>query len=291
MITPNEPYPKLAKEFTVKNLYFKREDLHPYGSHKGRSIPVMIDKYIERGIKHFAISSSGNAALAAACYIKEINEKREERIKLEILVGQHISSSKLKRLENFRNMEISVTMHDRPIQTLFVKTQDKDVKALRQSTDDLSLIGYEELAKELLTIEDLQAVFIGTSSGTTAEALAKYFIEKNKSIQVHIVQKFSCHPMADAFVDDGVIEEKSIADAIVDHSAIRKDKLVKLIEKSKGSGWIASNEQIKSAQEITKKNTGIDISTNSALSVAGLMQATYTGQTWDGSVVCLICGE
>ena len=34
----------------MKDLYFKREDLHPYGSHKGRSITVMIDIYIKEGI-------------------------------------------------------------------------------------------------------------------------------------------------------------------------------------------------------------------------------------------------
>ena len=70
-VTPLEAYPKLAKAIGVNRLYFKREDLHPYGSHKGRSIPVMIDKYFKAGDRRFANSSSGNAALAAAKYIKE----------------------------------------------------------------------------------------------------------------------------------------------------------------------------------------------------------------------------
>ena len=97
--------------------------------------------------------------------------------------------------------------------------------------------------------------------------------------------------MANHFVDDQALDEKSLADAIIDHSAIRKEKLIKLIEKTGGSGWIVSNEQIQSAQEIAKENTGIIISTNSALSVAGLMQAVYTSKSWKGSVVCIICGD
>jgi threonine dehydratase len=292
MITPNESYQKLAESLEIKELFFKREDLHPYGSHKGRSIPFMIDTYMGQGIKHFAISSSGNAALAAAHHIVKVNEKREDKIILEILVGQHIASNKLEKLERFICDEISVTMHDRPLQTLFSKTQDSGIKALRQSSDDLSLIGYEELAKELVKISNLDAVFIGTSSGTTAQALAKYF--KNniaKKIQVHVVQTSSCHPISDSFVDDVTLDEKSIADAIVDHTALRKDIVIKLVEESGGSGWIASNEQIKSAKDIVKRKIGLDISNNSALSVAGLMQAVYTGQTFSGPVVCIICGD
>src|ERR1035437_8229763 len=112
MLTPQKNYPNLAKALGVSSLYLKREDLHPYGSHKGRSIPVMIDHYVKDGKRHFAISSSGNAALAAAMYLKELNGKNKalahnvsdkralvvvggadqglENLKLEILVGNHI---------------------------------------------------------------------------------------------------------------------------------------------------------------------------------------------------------
>ncbi len=294
MITRHEAYPELAKALEMKNLFFKREDLHPYGSHKGRSIPVMIDTYMSQGISSFAISSSGNAALAAAFYVEKLNQERatpEEKIKLDILVGQHISTKKLRKLEQFKNQYINVTMHDRPLQTLFTKTKDQTIKGLRQSTDDTSLIGYSALADELMEIPNLQAVFLGTSSGTTAQALAEYFESKGQKIEVHVVQTSSCHPISDAFVDDQLLDEQSIADAIVDHASIRKDAVVKLLEKNGGSGWVVSNEQIIAAQVITKKHTQVDISTNSALSVAGLMQGVYTGKAWSGSVVCVICGD
>jgi threonine synthase len=291
MITRHEAYPELAKALEVKNLFFKREDLHPYGSHKGRSIPAMIDEYMKQGIKHFALSSSGNAAFAAAKYVQEINNNGANNIILEILVGRHISTKKLAKLSQFQNNEITVTMHDRPLQTVFNKVQDGTVRGLRQSVDDLALIGYKELAEELLEIQNLQAIFIGTSSGTAAQALAQCFIENKRNVEVHIVQTSSCHPISNDFVDDETLDEQSIADAIVDHSAIRKGILIKLINETGGSGWIASNEQILSAQNMTKKYTGLDISANSALSVAGLMQAVYTGKSWDGSVACVICGD
>lgn len=291
MITKNEPVSGLAQTLQVKSLFFKREDLHPYGSHKGRSIPTMIDVYFAEGIRHFAISSSGNAALAAAFYVGKLNSEKGSEIRLDILVGQHITTKKLRKLEQFKSDLIKVTSHDRPIQTLFNITKDPNIKALRQSTDDTAILGYEELAKELLEIPALQAVFIGTSSGTTAQALSLYFKSLNKKVEVHIVQTSSCHPMSSLFVDDQVIEELSIADAIVDQTATRQSKLLELIKENGGSGWIASNEQISAAQEMTRKYANIEISTNSALSVAGLMQAVYTGKTWSGSVACMICGD
>ena len=291
MITKNEAVPELAEAFEMKSLYFKREDLHPYGSHKGRSTPFMMSHYIKLGFKKFAISSSGNAALAAAHYVEHLNSIGVKDITLDILVGQHIKTKKLRKLEQFSNDNIRITSHDRPLQTLFTITKDPTIKGLRQSNDDVSLIGYETLAEELLQIPDLKAVFMGTSSGTTAQALSQYFADKGKEIEFHIVQTSSCHEIANEFVDDPVIDEESIADAIVDRTAIRKDAVLKLIKENGGNGWIATNEQILAAQEITKKNTGIDISTNSALSVAGLMQAVYTGNAWKGSVVCMICGD
>ena len=291
MITIQEKLPKLARALEMKDLYFKREDLHPYGSHKGRSVPTMIDLYIEQGIKHFAISSSGNAALAAAHHVERLNRHLEQKIILDILVGQKITTKKLRKLEQFNSESIKITSHQRPLQTLFEITKDPNIKALRQSTDDNALIGYASLAQELLEIEDLSAVFIGTSSGTTAQALAQYFESKNRKIEVHIIQTSSCHHIADNFVDDPLIDEISIADAIVDHTAKRKDILTNLIKTVDGSGWIVSNEQIKIAQEMSQKYAGVEISTNSALSLAGLMQAVYTGKKWSGSVVCIICGD
>ena len=238
------------------------------------------------GKPHFVISSSGNAALAAGLYIKELNKKTP--VTLEILVGQNINQKKLTKIQALRDDNISVAIHDRPLQILTVKThEDPSIKSLRQSTDDSALVGYESLAAELTEIPNLQAVFIGTSSGTTAEALAQYF---EKDVEVHIVQTPSCHPMVE-LIDAGDAADKSIADAIVDQVAHRKAALLPLLEKTGGAGWIADNESIKIAQELVQKHADLPISTNSALSVAGLMNAVYTGRSWDGAVACIIAGE
>jgi threonine dehydratase len=321
-ITPHESYPDLAREIGVTSLYFKREDLHPLGSHKGRSIPHMIDKGLADGIRHFVISSSGNAALAAGLYVKGLNEKvksakenfDENCITLEILAGKNINTHKLAKLQALKDEHILISVQDRPLQMLFQKTKDPNVRSLRQSTDPVALEGYASLARELAEIPDLEAIFIGTSSGTTAQALAQYFLKnghvhdkdnnKNKenthttAVEIHIVQTPSCHPLITALeksqqkMKSEITSEISIASAIIDRTAERASVLVPLIEKTGSTGWIADNESIKIAQEIVKKHTGgLIISPNSALSVAGLINAVYTGRTWRGAVVCMICGE
>lgn len=290
MLTPQEKYPDLGSIIGLDNIYLKREDINPYGSHKGRSIPVMIDHYYDMGDRYFAISSSGNAALAAAIHIKNINETVSEKIKLDIYIGNRIAKHKLEKLEQFANDNIRILIKENPIQALNQATQ-QGIRSLRQSTDDKALDGYSSLAEELSQIKNLGAIFIGTSSGTTAQALANYFLEKKLPVQIHIVQTSSCHPLVDSFESADVPDEISIADAIVDRTAHRKNALIPLIQKTKGRGWFASNDDIRSAQNITSKYTGLDISTNSALSIVGAMKAAEIGYEIDGAIVCMICGE
>ncbi|MEK7609672.1 MAG: PLP-dependent lyase/thiolase [Patescibacteria group bacterium] len=291
MITPLEKFNGLAKVLKTKELYFKREDLHPYGSHKGRSIPIMIDHYYQNGDRTFAISSSGNAALAAAIHAQKLNN-----IKLDIFVGNHVSPEKLKKIRAIAEKSIGnirVLVKERPLQALIQATQE-GVRSLRQSTDDQALMGYQSLAEELTQTYNAQkigAIFIGTSSGTTAQALAQYFLDKKIPIQVHIIQTSSCHPISEQFEPYDGPDERSIADAITDITGHRKSALMPLIEKTGGKGWIATNEDIKTAQKLVSEHTKLNISTNSALSIVGIMKANYVGHKIDGAIVCMICGE
>lgn len=282
-VTPTEAYEELAAALGVAEVYFKREDLHPYGSHKGRSIPVMIDRYAREGDRHFVISSSGNAGLAAALYVKELNASRSDKLSLEIYIGNNAAPHKAEKLRSLADDHIRVIVKERPIQAVTMASNE-GARSLRQSIDDTALVGYQPLIEELSDLKKAGAVFIGTSSGTTAQALSAKF-------QTHIVQTSSCHPFADAFETYDGPDERSIADAISDLAAHRKSVLIPLIQKSGGRGWIVTNDEIEAAQTITFDHTGLEISTNSALSVAGLMKAAAMGHEFTGPVICLICGE
>ncbi len=332
MKTPQIPIPKLAAALNISNeVWLKREDKHKYGSHKGRSIPLMIDAAYEAGKTHFAISSSGNAALAAARAVNSYNRNNKgDKISLTILVGQHITDEKL---ENIKKEMISdhITLqqvNNPKQQAIQMENSDKAVN-LRQSTNDIALIGYEDLASELAKIEGLSAVFVPTSSGTTAQGLYEGFQKRGVNPEIHIVQTTSCHPIVDTLTgahrtatppnlplvrggsntspspllrkEGGTVStahrngvqgelEQSLATAIVDKVAHRKEKVVEAIQNSHGNGWIATNEDILKAIELVKQTSDLAISPNAALSVVGLMQAVKKGKTWSGPVVCLVTG-
>ena len=289
MITPNQEAPQLAKALGLNvPLYLKREDLHPYGSHKGRSIPYMIEQYAKGGAKHFAISSSGNAAIAAALYITDYNLKFvESPLSLQIFVGENISDGKyqtIKQLKRSNEDRITLTQTDKPKQAVHKLNKSGEAKALRQSTDPLALVGYASLIEELGEIQNIESVFVPTSSGTTAEALAEKF-------RIEIVQTSKCHPISEQFDTNFTPSTESLADAIVDIVAKRGETLVGKIKASGGGGWVVSNDEIRSAQALLKETEDIDASPNGILGLAGLVKSLASGQTYSEPVVCIITGK
>ena len=52
-----------------------------------------------------------------------------------------------------------------------------------------------------------------------------------------------------------------------------------------------TNDDILAAQEFSLKQTGLEISTNSALSVAGAMKAVELGYEVGDTIICMITGE
>lgn len=292
MITPQTKHKKLAKILGLKvPVYFKREDLHPLKSHKGRSLPLMINTYSKQGETNFVISSSGNAALAAGLYIKKYNQKNKNKLSLQIFVGEKIDLKKLGWLKKLQSKNITIIKTKNPKQEAFKIDRLGKAKILRQSTDDLALLGYESLAKELSKIKNLSAIFIPTSSGTTAQGLYEGLKKIKILPQIHIIQTTACHPMAMNFSTTSTSTTKSIAGAIVDNIAHRKNTVVADIKSSCGFGWITDDQQIQDAIKIVYKTEKIKLSPNSALAVAGLQQAIKQNWQFIGPIVCLITGK
>ncbi len=295
MKTIQMPYGELSRALGLEyDVYLKREDQHKYGSHKGRSLPLMLKKYFkEDSLTNFVISSSGNAAIAAVHAVQSHNRNNPEKLKLTVFIGEHINPEKLKTLMAIlEDANIKIEQVSNPKQMAFQMDKKGEAKLLRQSIDDSALEGYVELAEELIKIPHLSAVFIPTSSGTTAEGLGKAFADLNKQIQIHIVQTTSCHPIVDAVkAIDNIKEEVSLADAIVDKIAHRKENVAKIIQETNGSAWIATNQEIKEIIELVEETCQLKISPNSALSVVGLKQTLKDKWKFSGPVVCLITGR
>jgi len=292
MVTPQSDNQKLAETVGVPSIYLKREDMHPYGSHKGRSIPRMINHYIDMGRNRFALSSSGNAALAAARHTKQLN-KKNTHISLDIFVGKNADREKISLIEAELSDGVSLESSERPLQRLLEITRLSNVISLRQSTDDEALVGYYELAEELLDIKNLEAVFVGTSSGTTLQGLGEYFKQKGRMVRLFAIQTTSCHPIANEFEEKSRIKnrETSEASAIVDKVAHRRTKISKLIQESQGDAFIVTNEEIEHARSLIGIHAGFEVTPNGALSLAGLIRAVKLGTIFTGPVVLIICGK
>ncbi|PIT88107.1 MAG: hypothetical protein COU29_03795 [Candidatus Magasanikbacteria bacterium CG10_big_fil_rev_8_21_14_0_10_36_32] len=295
MITPQEKNNKLKKTLKLKaDLYIKREDKHPLGSHKGRSLPIMVAYHIKSGWRNFVISSSGNAAIAAAQSIKKYNKKTKNKLTLTIFIGKKIDLEKKKIIKKLLDKNIFLKQTNNPKQQAFQMEKNKMAKNLRQSTDNSSLIGYEQLAKELATIKNLSAVFIPTSSGTTAEGLYRGFKKLKINPQIHIVQTDACHPLADAMEQKirPTVKTLSLASAIVDKIAHRTKTVTEAAKKSRGNAWVVNNKEIKEALKIYKKTNQKDSpSPNSILSLAGLIQADHKKWPLGETIVCLFTGK
>jgi threonine synthase len=255
----------------------------------------MIDEAARTGSRRFVISSSGNAALSAIICVQNRNKsKPADPYSLEIFIGEKIDPKKYAKLKAaIQDQKITLTQVPNPKQQSFERSKVEGNFLLRQATSEIALRGYMDLAMELAKIENLSAVFVPSSSGTTAEGLALGFQKLGLNPQIHVVQTQSCHPLVDAIT--GTItpanQEASLASAIVDTVGLRKEKLSELVKSSGGTGWIITNEQITEASALVKKSKDLTISPNSALSVAALAQAIKNHQTFTGPVVCLITGD
>ena len=293
MKTIQMPYSELSRALGLEHdVYLKREDQHKYGSHKGRSIPLMIKKYFkEDNLTKFVISSSGNAAIAAVHAIQSHNRNNPIKLKLTVFIGEHINPTKLKTLMAIlEDANIKIDQVANPKQMAFQMDKNGEAKLLRQSIDDAALEGYIELAEELIKIPHLSAVFIPTSSGTTAEGLGKAFADFKKNIQIHIIQTSSCHPIIDIIKQTKKNDEISLADAIVDKTAYRKEKVADIVKKTNGGAWLATNQEIKEAIDLIDETCQVKISPNSAISIVGLKQALLNKWKFSGPIVCLITG-
>lgn len=292
MKTPQQSQPALAKALDLQALFVKREDLHSYGSHKGRSIPQMIKHYAKReNVRSFAISSSGNAAYAAAMTVDRYNlSHQDEPLSLTIFVGKHIDASKHKRLHRFLSEYITIDQTDRPKQRAFQFEKEGNGKNIRQSTDDLALEGYDSLIKELLKIPDLQHIVLPVSSGTAAQAIGAYLINHDLPQSLHIVQTTACHPIATALEADEQPHESSSALAIVDKVAHRKDRVVHAVKETGGTGIIVPDADISMAQSLLETHCDLSVSANGALSIAALVQKQANKKQLTGVVAAIVCG-
>jgi len=114
--------------------------------------------------------------------------------------------------------------------------------------------------------------------GSPGDSTRKLQNDGAKLPQLHIVQTTKVHPIASDFDKDFTSTKTSIASAIVDRVAHRKDQVINAVKESGGWGWVVGDEEIENSRLQIADLMGIkDISAESAMSLAGLKKAiTHT---------------
>lgn len=238
----------------IGNVYFKREDFNITGSAKDRSLSLQIKHLKDLGFTSAVISSTGNAAISAQYFC------RQHEVDLTIFVSPHTHKSKLKLIAKY-------IVSDRPVSDAFKFAKTHQAYLLRQSTDPIALLGYQQITKEILKqLPEVSSVFIPIGSGTTLLGIAQ---KLPISIPVFGVQPAAYCPIASVFDQDFVVEKITLTDALGVKLLPLKNKVITIIKEHGGQGIVVQNKQVIQIQDHLLSHQ-IITSPEGALTLAGL---------------------
>lgn len=292
--TPAAGLPALAAELGLARLVLKREDLGPTGSHKARGLSFQVSalRAARPGLTWLAISSSGNAAIAAAACAAAAG------LRLAAFVSPGTPPAKLVDLVD-RGAEVFVS--DRALSLAQAFADAWGAPNLRPSTDPLAVEGFLSLGWELAeTVAPADAVFVFASSGTSFVALGRAF---DRSVEVterpwrtalHAVQGTGASPIAgeyDPRPESGPVPEsgrRGRLGALGARKTRRVGEAKRWIRASGGSGWVITDAEADAADRLLASH-GIRTSLEGAAAVAAAARAAARG--FRGSAVVVLTGR
>ncbi|MGC1909967.1 MAG: PLP-dependent lyase/thiolase, partial [Candidatus Dormiibacterota bacterium] len=173
---------ELGRALGIPRLWLKREDLSPTGSHKARCLSLLCSALVASGGRQAVISSSGNAAVAAAAY------SSLRGIRLLSLVSPRTPRVKLIQLRGYPGL---IVLSDQPVALLHHAVLHWSLEDLRGSVNPLAPNAYRGIAAELVESGSPGAVFLFSSSGASALGLAHGFeqlLAPQDRPQLHVVE-------------------------------------------------------------------------------------------------------
>lgn len=279
----NTPLQKIIIE--DREIWLKREDLNPSGSFKDRGNTAKLAELRAAGVLGAVIASSGNAAISIL-YL--LSQQPIPGFTLHIVVSPNANPAKLERIKQL--------LIEQPQHTLHLATNAKTAAAqlsvqhsvpnIRSAWDDALTEGYNTLGDELKE-QGAAAIFIPVSSGTAATGMTQHL---SAGQQLHVCQTTKVHTIAEEF--DQVFEptESSLADSIVDKSALRKPMVVQLVRQTGGSGWICSDANITEALRLANAQLEIPLGPTSGLAVASAIKAIRNSKQLS-KIICICSGR
>jgi threonine synthase len=162
--TPLLELPDLAAELGLASLGLKREDLNPSGSHKDRGVLYQVARHHRPGSRTtFVLSSSGNAAVAAAAATARSGDR------LVAFVAPGTNHAKRAKLLAIGAIVVETV---KPINFARYAARVFGLVDLRGTRDPIASIGYRSLAGEIAEARpEVSAVVTFSSSGISLRGI------------------------------------------------------------------------------------------------------------------------
>ncbi|MDD4937841.1 MAG: PLP-dependent lyase/thiolase [Candidatus Shapirobacteria bacterium] len=245
----------------LDNCYLKREDQNITGSAKDRAIIYQIDNLKKNNFTQAVISSTGNAAISAAhfCY--------QNKIELIIFLSTKVNPKKLNILKQYPS---EIILSQKPISDAIKFAKKNKAYLLRQSTDPIAIIGYQQIAQEIIKqLPKITSVFIPIGSGTTLLGISQ---KLPPSVKIFGAQSVANCPISKSFDKNYNPEIRLITDALSAKFIPQKNKIITAIKKSNGFSFAIQNEAIISATHFLESKN-IITSLESSLAFAAFQKA------------------
>jgi|GEM_PF-593799 len=162
------------------NLYLLREDLNLHGSFKDRALSYQIQYLKNNNINTCVISSSGNAAIAAAAHCAENN------IKCIILVSPSTDKAKLSQIIKHKPHLVIQSKQARRLANYIHKKHG--IYLLNPSKDDKAIEGFESLGQDIHENNPgCQAIFSYVTSGASLLGMISYYKKQSDITFPHFI--------------------------------------------------------------------------------------------------------
>jgi threonine synthase len=287
-----------AFENPLDNLFLKREDLNPTGSWKDRGTAYKLTELANNGTTEGVISSSGNAAIS----FLEYSNKVFPEFKINIVVSPEVNKKKLEIIEALVNGTHHQLFLD--IQAKKKSTQlaiEKKATLLRASTDSEIIKGYWSLGFELYSdyfkhnSNKENVLLVAVSSGTALVGILQgLFMKLEKEYKlpkVIVCQTQHCNPVVESFYQLNTLEninERSLADAIVDKSVLRMPQIIHSLKQTNGGALNITNEELENVKK-TMEDLNYNLSYTSLLPIAGYIRLKT--EMPNSNFICITSGR
>jgi len=285
--TPLEDAEELGRALGIPRLWLKREDHSPTGSHKARCLSLLCSALAASGGRQAVISSSGNAAVAAAAY------SSLRGIRLLSLVSPRTPRVKLIQLRGYPGL---IVLSDQPVALLHHAVDRWQLADLRGSVNPLAPNAYRGIAAELVETGPPGAVFLFSSSGASALGLAQGFdqlLSPGDRPQLHVVEGWPGGEMTRPWYPGA--RSSSDPETHLGEFGARRSRLApavrRAVRRSGGRGWRVAAAEAAEIWAVARRH-GLETSWEGLAALAAMRRAAADGAVHrDGIWIAVLTGD